>query len=278
MLMRAARAVKSYLLYGGGRPYLIALGYRLNRLGISFMGAGRQVVRFVNRGMFDSQTDRFVYSLPKLHAEIDRVLDRQRIEYPHHAYFSGYPYQSLGILSIYGERPTEERFDGYKLAELIKPTDRILDIGCNCGFMTLYTAFRTGCSAVGIDINPYMIEIGRLCTDFLNLPKVKLIAERFQDYQPDEKFTVVFSFATHWTDDANYRVPLQTHLVAIHKLLEDGGLLVFETHCADVGNAAFREALETMRDHFDWDGFTLSDNGTRELYLMRHRATSIELA
>ncbi|MGE5477371.1 MAG: class I SAM-dependent methyltransferase [Bacteroidales bacterium] len=263
--------INRYFLFGEGRPFMVALGYRLNKLGVSFMCAGRKVVRYINRGMFDGLSDRFVHSLPDLHHAVDEILARQRREYKHYAYFCGYPYQSLGILSIYGERPTEERFDGYGLADIIKPTDRILDIGCNCGFMALYTAFRTGCSAVGIDINPYMIEIGQRCAEFLNLPKVELVAGKFQEYQPEEKFSVVFSFATHWTDDQNYRVPLQTHLGAIHALLAPGGLLVFETHCGDVGNAAFREALESMRTHFEWDGFRLSDRNTRELYLMRRR-------
>ena len=107
---------------------------------------------------------------------------------------------------------------------------------------------RTGCRADGIDINPYMIRIGQHCTEFLQLQgRVKLVAQPFQDYRPAQVYTVVLSFATHWTDDRNYRVRLQDHLLRIHGMMANGGLLVFESHSADVGNAEFYAALEEMR-------------------------------
>ncbi len=146
-----------------------------------------------------------------LHKKIRHELDLQRREYDSYSYFHGYPYQSLGILQVFGERGTEERFDAYDLANLIKRSDHVLDIGCNCGFMAIYAAFRTGCSADGIDINPYMIRVGQHCADYLQMSdRVKLIAQSFLDYKAERPYSVVLSFATHWTDDKNYRVRLQT--------------------------------------------------------------------
>jgi len=210
-----------------------------------------------------------------LHKKIKSILKRQKKDYDKYAYFYGHPYQSLGILSIFGERPSEERFDSYGLADVVSKDDYVLDIGCNCGFMSVLTSYRTGARTYGIDINPYMIEIGQECASFLKIDnKVKLDAKRMQDFElsdDGEKFTVVYSFATHWTDDENYRVTIQEHLGKIHSLMAKGGTLVFETHCSDVGNPEFYKSMEEMRELFEWDGFMETDKGERELYYMKKR-------
>ena len=104
--------------------------------------------------------------------------------------------------------------------------------------------------------------------------RVKLIAQSFLDYKTERPYSVVLSFATHWTDDKNYRVRLQDHFLRIHAMMEPGGLLIFESHSADVGNPEFYQALEEMRGHFSWDGCRTMARGTRELYLMRQIAPS----
>ena len=255
------------------RGLAVGFGNRLNAIGVACMVAGRRIVAWLNETFTDAKSDRRILGLPALHAEIRRILERQRAQYPHRAYFEGHPYQSLATLGIFGERPTEERFDIYGLRDVLRPGDTILDIGCNCGFMALYAAYRTGCRATGIDINPFMIEIGQRCAEYLGLQdRLSLIAGRFQEFAPRERYSVVFSFATHWTDDGNYRVKLPEHLARIHGLLQPGGLLVFESHVVDVGNTEFYAALDSVKDRFEWNGKGLTDNGHREVYLMRARA------
>ncbi|MCM8594225.1 cyclopropane-fatty-acyl-phospholipid synthase family protein [Accumulibacter sp.] len=255
------------------RHAMVALAYRLHGVGILSLVAARRLVRLTERHTIDTSSDRFVMELPGLQRRIRQELLRQRREYDSYAYFHGYPYQALAILDVFGERGTEERFDAYDLARLIGRDDYVLDIGCNCGFMALYAAFRTGCRADGIDINPHMIRIGQHCTEFLRLQdRVHLMAQPFQDFAPGQPYTVVLSFATHWTDDRNYRVRLQDHLLRIHGMMVDGGLLVFESHSTDVGNPQFYAALEEMRAHFTWEGPRPMARSTRELYLMRRIA------
>ncbi|GMV55115.1 MAG: hypothetical protein AMXMBFR6_09200 [Betaproteobacteria bacterium] len=252
------------------RRAMLLLAFRLHRCGIQLLVTARRLIRLTERHTIDATSDLFVMGLPRLHQRIRHELALQRREYDSYAYFYGYPYQALAILNVFGERGTEERFDAYDLARMIRSDDHLLDIGCNCGFMALYAAFRTGCRADGIDINPYMINIGRYCVEFLRLQeRVRLLAQPFQSYKPDQPYTVVLSFATHWTDDGNYRVRLQDHLLRIHGLMAEGGLLIFESHSADVGNPEFYAALEGMRTHFSWDERRLMAKGTRELYLMR---------
>jgi SAM-dependent methyltransferase len=263
---RALSKIKQFV-----RRFLVAAASLLHRTGIAMIVSARKLVRLTEMHTIDETSDRFTIELPALHKKIRHELDLQRQEYESYSYFHGYPYQSLGILQVFGERGTEERFDAYDLATLIKTGDHVLDIGCNCGFMAIYSSFRTGCSADGIDINPYMIRVGQYCAEYLKLDqRVKLIAQSFLDYKPERLYSVVLSFATHWTDDENYRVRLQDHLLRIHAMMETGGLLIFESHSADVGNREFYSALEEMRGHFSWDGCRSIARGTRELYLMRH--------
>ncbi len=257
------------------RHSMVAAASLLHRAGIAMIVSARKLVRLTEMHTIDTTSDRFIIGLPELHKKIRHELDLQRREYDSYSYFHGYPYQSLGILQVFGERGTEERFDAYDLANLIRKSDHVLDIGCNCGFMAIYAAFRTGCSADGIDINPYMIRVGQHCADYLQMSdRVKLIAQSFLDYKTERPYSVVLSFATHWTDDKNYRVRLQDHFLRIHAMMEPGGLLIFESHSADVGNPEFYQALEEMRGHFSWDGCRTMARGTRELYLMRQIAPS----
>lgn len=252
------------------RIFCAALGAWLNDMGYRLIWLSRSCVRFMNHHVTHEESDWFVHGLPALHRRIQSILQRQRSEYGDYYYFYGQPYQALGILGVYGERSTEERFDTYRLAKLIKSEDRVLDIGCNCGFVALYTSYRTGCYAEGIDINPYMIEIGDQCADYLRVSdRVKLSATRIQDFAGQADFTVVFSFATHWTDDENYRVPLREHFERCASYLAPGGLLIFETHAADVGNAQFYDAINTFSDMFSVEDKWDTDKGTRHLYLFR---------
>lgn len=250
-------------------------GAYLNHLGISLIRTSRSCVRFMNHHVTHAESDWFIHDLNKLHKEVEGILAEQKEQYGDYYYFYGHPYQSLGILGIYGERATEERFEAYGLRDLIKPQDRVLDIGCNCGFMALYTSFRTGCAADGLDINPYMIRIGSACAKYLRLSdRVRLRASRIQDYVPDSQYTVLFSFATHWTDDENYRVPIREHFERCANYLEPGGLLVFETHAADVGNSDFYAAIDQISDLFGLVSKKDTDQGNRHLYLFtRHHAT-----
>jgi len=256
----------------GYRPYPARMGGALNRQAMKLLRWSRGLVRVMNPHVTDAASDWFVVGLRDLHVKIDDLLRQQRNEYGKYYYFYGFPYQSLGILGVFGERGTEERFATYGLRDLIGKEDSVLDIGCNCGFMALYTSFRTGCYAEGIDINPYMTGIGNLCAEYLKIDdRARFRAVRIQEYVPGRKFSVVFSFATHWTDDENYRVPIREHFERCASYLEPGGLLVFETHAADVGNEEFYRAIEGISDIFETISKKDTDNATRHLYIFKHK-------
>lgn len=245
------------------------MGYSITRLGLEMQALGRNLVLGVYPELMG---EIYYFDLHKLHESIDRELDRQRQEYPHFIYEEGYPYQALHSLGIFGVRSTETRFVDYGLADLIHAGDRILDIGCNCGFMLIHTAYRTGCTGDGIDINPHMINIGKHVAEFLGLTdKVNLYAERFQDFRPVGKYNVIFSFASHWTDDEQLRPDFDEYLKQIHSLLAPGGVLVFESHTADIDNPEFDNQMRRQHTLYDWQGSKILYNRRRELYIMRKK-------
>jgi hypothetical protein len=116
-----------------------------------------------------------------------------------------------------------------------------------------------------------MIEIGQIAADHLHLSdRVHLFATRIEDYQPSSLFDVVMSFATHWTDDENYRVTIRAHMEKMASFLKPSGTLIFETHCNDVGSPEFEAALKEIGDLFQFDGlYKKTDSDTRELYIMK---------
>lgn len=254
-------------------PRVVRLSALLNRVGLYFLAQARISLRLIYPdGRYGPDHD-FLVSQHALQEKVNAVLARYRADEAAFKYFFGQPYQGLGIAGIFGDRLTDYRFDDYELRSFIKPGDRVLDIGCNCGFIGLVASYRTGCQTTGIDINPYMIEIGQLAAGHLRIADlVELRAGRLQDYEPGPVFDVVLSFATHWTDDNNYRVSIDDHMARMASYLKSGGVMIFETHCNDVGNAEFYAAMEGAKRLFAFDGrHKMTDSDTRELYVMRRR-------
>ncbi|MFO1149363.1 MAG: class I SAM-dependent methyltransferase [Alsobacter sp.] len=252
-------------------PLAIRLASRFNDMGVWLISLSRELMNAIyadDRGLNAKDP---VVQLKALNAAVNDALRRQEKEYKSYTYFFGKPYQGLGLLNVFGDRLADPRFDEYDLRKFVSETDRVLDIGCSCGFIALLAAYRTGCRAHGIDVNPYMIEIGNLCARHLAVENlVTLQAVRIQDFKPVEPFTVVLSFATHWTDDQNYRVSIREHMERMHGYLANGGMLLFETHAADPGQPEFYASMEGVRDLFAWDGvYKKTESGLREFYVMR---------
>ena len=245
------------------------LGNAANRLGLALQSWGRSLILDLYPELAG---EKYYSNLLGMHRAVNDELIRQRESYPHFIYEQGYLYQAFHSVGIFGSRSTETRFMDYGLADIIHAGDRILDIGCNCGFMLVHTAYRTGCTGDGIDINPHMINIGKHDAEFLGLAdKINLYAERFQDFQPDGKYNAIFSFASHWTDDEQLRPDFDEYMKQIHSLLAPGGVLVFESHTADIDNPEFDKQMQRQHALYDWQGSKLLYNSRRELYIMRKK-------
>lgn len=251
-------------------PRLVRFAASVNRFGVYLTAQSRLLLKTIYPEASFAPSNDFVVSQHALQAKIREVLSRYQQDPKAYKYFFGQPYQGLGIAGIFGDRISDYRFDDYDLRKFIREGDRVLDIGCNCGFVGILASYRTGCRATGIDINPYMIEIGQLAAEHLRISHlVDLKAGRLQDFDPGPAFDVVLSFATHWTDDNNYRVSIDEHMARMASYVRTGGLLIFESHCNDVGNVDFYAALEAVKDRFAFDGlYKRTDSDRRELFVM----------
>jgi len=240
---------------------------RLSDKAYALAAEARQLVADRNRAFTDEESDWWVRGLPRLHDEISREIETAKV-LPH-AYFHGYPYQALAIAGVFGERPTEERFESYGLAQYISAGDEVIDLGCNCGFLLLYTSFRTGCRGLGIDHDKVSIRVGNHVADFLRLSdRVELRHQRIQEFQADRRYSRVFSMATHWTDDAGYRVDLRAHLEMLHRVCEPEGLVFFESHAADMGNSEFLQTMDECGDIFSVIDVKCVERETRYFYVL----------
>ncbi|SLM30897.1 hypothetical protein MTBBW1_2510015 [Desulfamplus magnetovallimortis] len=240
--------LKSRIIFLLWRSTIPHISFFMNELGIYFLVWSKKLLHLLGSGIpIQNYPDRLL----TLHKKIRYEQNRYNREYEHLKYFGKYPLQGLALLGIFGGRGTEERFDDYRLNNIIHENDRILDIGCANGFMTLYTAFRTGCQAEGIDINPHLIKIGQYCTDFLKLTDcVHLHVKDFQMFEANHKYSVVFSFAAHHTWDNRHRPDFDQYIKKIYDLLSDNGYLLFETHSSEVGTTEFYQKMKRQGNLF----------------------------
>ena len=180
-------------------------------------------------------------------------------------YFGGlYLYQSYEPLNVPGSRPTEKRFKEYNLEEIIKPTYKVLDIGCNMGFFSLYSS-RYAKKVVGFDINENLIEIANYAKERLGIDNVDFHHGDFNSYQYAEKFDVIYAFAVYkWIG-----VSMNDLLDRIKPILNDGGYVLIESNNYHVVEEEFELDLDKIRK----DEFSIVDSGytnyeTRRKYVV----------
>jgi len=145
------------------------------------------------------------------------------------SYAADYPYQGTERLGISGIKPTEERLARYDIAEYLRATDRVLDIGSNNGFWALALAARVG-HVDGVEFNPYLVAIAQLAKEYLEIHNTSFVPGDFVDFETSEKYDVVFSLANHCTIDGNLSMDFEQYIAKTFSLLKPGGILFFESH------------------------------------------------
>jgi 2-polyprenyl-3-methyl-5-hydroxy-6-metoxy-1,4-benzoquinol methylase len=144
-------------------------------------------------------------------------------------------YQTCDDLLIGGQRPTDLRFSAYDMASVLKSSDRVLDIGCNCGFFAL--AVSKSVRAIdAFDVSPHFIAIANRAKEYLGNKNCEFTVCSFQEFTPIEPYDVILSFAVHhWIG-----IPMSAYAAKLQAMLKPGGLLLVES-----------QDLST-HDH-DWD-------------------------
>jgi epoxyqueuosine reductase len=102
----------------------------------------------------------------------------------------------------------------------IKPTDRVLDVGCNNGALLLYAHQYTPTILVGIDVLQEAIDLAKLNMQLNNIENYELMTINVKDYQATP-FDVILCnppyFPVHHTTSVNENIYLASarHLLAI---------------------------------------------------------------
>ena len=172
-------------------------------------------------------------NLEDLHSKLQAHIDKQNKEWDHFIYSKqdGF-YQGLDEIKIIGSRSSEKRFEEYEILEYLSKNKTVLDIGSNCGFFSIYVSKFVE-RIFGVEINPYLVAISNDVKDYLNIKNINFINSSFEEFQINEKFDIIFSFANDSTIDDNTKFSFSEYIEKIKNLLKEDGLLIFESQAID---------------------------------------------
>ena len=195
-----------------------------------------------------SETD---LQLKKLHDRLNSHIEEQSKNWKSFVYAkqNGF-YQGFDEIKINGCRSTEKRFRRYKIEKFLSKQFSALDIGCNCGFFTIF-ASRYLDFMEGVEINPYLVEIANDTKNFLKIKNVNFYNSRFEDFEPNHNYDVIFSLANDETIDGNTKFTFEEYIQKIYNLLNENGFLIFETVSPDTYEPRlFQPKLKLLKKKF----------------------------
>lgn len=202
-------------------------------------------------------------SQEQLHQVLEEQLDAQALHWKKGVYANqkGF-YQGYDRIGIVGERNTEKRFYQYRLWEHLSTSDRVLDIGSNCGFFTIHLAGYVK-HVDGVEINPHLVAIGRVTAHHLGVTNVLFHHEPFEHFLSTHTYDVILSLANDETADGNTQYTFPQYIKKISHLLKKKGLLVFESQAADmIEKERYAEKRAHLAKHFTF----LSEKRMRSYY------------
>jgi len=145
------------------------------------------------------------------------------------SYCHGYAYQGYAKIGLRGIKPTELRVSKYEIDSFFTKDKTVLDIGSNAGFMAIH--FSALCRHIdALEYNPYLCLVGRSVADELSVSNVSFIANDFYEFVPNKHYDIIFSLANHATIDHNLSINFEEYIAKIYGLLNEGGILFFESH------------------------------------------------
>ena len=195
-----------------------------------------------------SETD---LQLKKLHDKLNSHIEEQSKNWKSFVYAkqNGF-YQGFDEIKINGCRPTEKRFRRYKIEKFLSKKFSALDIGCNCGFFTIFTS-RYLDFVEGVEINPHLVEIANDTKNFLKIENVNFYSSRFEDFKSNCNYDVIFSLANDETIDGNTKFTFEEYIGKIYNLLNENGFLMFETVSPDTYEPRlFQPKLKLLKKKF----------------------------
>jgi len=154
-------------------------------------------------------------------------------------------YQGFDEINVIGCRPTEQRFEIFKIEKYLDKEKSALDIGSNCGFFTIHAGNYLK-NIVGVEINPYLTEIGQETSKFLKRKNIQFENVRFENFESDKKFDIIFSLANDSTIDGNTQFSFFEYIDKIYDLMTKSGFLIFESQAIDM---VIKTKFDPKRDY-----------------------------
>jgi len=189
--------------------------------------------------------------LNKLHSKLEKHLSAQSEKWKSFVYAKekGF-YQGFEEIKIDGCRPTEKRFERYNIEKYLTKEKNALDIGCNCGFFTLFVS-RFLSNIDGVELNPYLIEISNDTKQYLQNSNTNFYSSSFENFSVLKKYDVIFSLANDETIDGNTKFTFKEYIDKICDLLNPNGFLIFETVSPDTYEPRlFGPKLKILKERF----------------------------
>ena len=151
-------------------------------------------------------------------------------------------YQSFPELKIRGQRSSSKRFKIYKLDKLINNKSKVLDIGSNCGFLSLITAKK--CRIIhSVEPNRTLVKIATVVKNYLKIKNCIFFNSTFDEFSTNKKFNLIFSFAVHhWVKCSFF-----SYIKRLSHLLEQDGIIIFESHSLNSIDRFFLKRIEIFK-------------------------------
>ena len=191
-------------------------------------------------------------NVEELHAKLQNHLDNQTKEWTSliYAQEKGF-YQGFDEIQIEGCRNTEKRFARYNIEKYLSKEKSVLDIGSNCGFVVLYLS-RFVRDVLGVEINPYLVNIAKDVKEFLEINNANFICSKFENLESKNNFDIICSFANDSTIDDNTDFNFRQYIKKIIELLNDDGILIFESQALDAFvPGGFDEKRKILNEYFE---------------------------
>ena len=190
--------------------------------------------------------------LEQLHSKLREHLKEQNEKWEHFVYSKkdGF-YQGLEEIKIRGSRSSEKRFEEYNIEKYLSKEKKALDIGSNCGFFSIFVSKFVG-NILGVEINRYLIAIANDTKNYLGLENAKFTNSSFEEFKTDERFDLIFSLANDSTIDDNTKFNFSEYIQKILDLLNDGGIVIFESQAIDtMVSEKFEEKFRFLDGKFE---------------------------
>lgn len=182
--------------------------------------------------------------------QIQKILKQQKENYEGVIYPVDSLYQGFKEHDIEGKRDVTKRFGEYGLVLYLNKDMNVLDIGSNVCFFSIKVSDYVK-SVDCVEINPYLIKIGKLVAKKLQVNNIKFYVSDFSKYEPKKKYDCIFSLAVDETAEETSNWNFTQYLNRLKEMLNDKGYLFFESQASDVLHKKIKQKEIILRKMFE---------------------------